>query len=70
MNNSRIANNFKNENSNIIYIKTQHRQIMATIAYRILKFEPMIKNQECQIIHSLLLILSATSIPLLKSTLS
>ena len=70
MNNSRIANNFKNENSNIIHIKTQHRQIMATIAYRILKFEPMIKNQECQIIHSLLLILSATSIPLLKSTLS
>ena len=31
-------------NSNIAYIKTQHCQIMATIAYKILKFETMIKK--------------------------
>ena len=32
------------DNSNITYINTQYRQIMANIAYRILKFESMIKK--------------------------
>ena len=44
MNNTVIINTFDSDNSNIAYIKTQHRQTMATIAYRILKFEPMIKK--------------------------
>ena len=44
MNNTTILNTFDSDNSNVAYIKTQHRQIMATITYKILKFEPMIKK--------------------------
>ena len=42
--NRQIINIFKSDNSNITYIKTKYRQIMTTIAYRILKFESMIKK--------------------------
>ena len=42
MNNT--TNIFVSDNSNIAYINTQHYQIMTTIAYRILKFESMIKK--------------------------
>ena len=44
MNNTTVINTFNCDNSNITYIKTQHCQIMATITYRILKFELMIKK--------------------------
>ena len=44
MNNKTIINIFNSDNSNIAYIKTQNCQIFITIAYRILKFEPMIKT--------------------------
>ena len=37
-------NIFNSDNSNITYIKTQNCQIMATIAYRIFKSEPIIKK--------------------------
>ena len=60
MNNMTVINTFKGNNSNIVYIKAQHHQIMTTIAYRILKFEPM----------KPLLLFLATSILLLKSILS
>ena len=39
-----LINILNSDNSNIDYIKTQHCQIMTTIAYRILQFEFMIKN--------------------------
>ena len=45
MNNTTIMNIFNRDNSNIAYINTKHCQIMATIAYRILKFESMIKKR-------------------------
>ena len=45
MNNTTIINIFHSDDNNIAYIKTQNRQILATIAYRILKFESMIKRQ-------------------------
>ena len=35
---------FNSEISNIAYIKTQNCQMVATIAYRILKFESIIKK--------------------------
>ena len=44
MNNTTVINAFNSDNRNIIYIKTQNQQIMVTITYRILKFEPMIKK--------------------------
>ena len=44
MNNTTIINIFNSDNSNIVYIKTQNRQIMTNIAYRILNFEPTIKK--------------------------
>ena len=44
MNNTTTINIFNNDNNNIAYNKTQHCQIMTTIAYRILKFESMIKK--------------------------
>ena len=44
MNNTTRINIFNSYNSNIAYTKTQNHQIMATIAYRILKFEFMIKK--------------------------
>ena len=44
MSDTTIINNFNSDDSNIAYIKTQNLQIMATLAYRILKFEPMIKK--------------------------
>ena len=44
MNNTTIVNIFNNDNSNYAYIKTQHYQIMAIIAYRIFKLEFMIKK--------------------------
>ena len=45
MNNTTISNAFNGDNSNIAFIKTQCCQIMAIMAYRILKFEPMIKKR-------------------------
>ena len=39
-----IINIFYSNDSNMVYIKIQNCQIMTTIAYRILKFEPMIKK--------------------------
>ena len=44
MNNTTITNNFNSNNSNIVYIKTQHDQIVTTIPNRIVKFKPMIKK--------------------------
>ena len=44
MNNTTITNNFNSDNSNIVYIKTQHHQIVTTIPNRIVKFKPMIKK--------------------------
>ena len=45
MNNTTVIKALNSDNnSNIAYIKTQHCQIMATIAYKILKFETMIKK--------------------------
>ena len=44
MNNTTVINTFNSDNSNIAYIKTQHCQIMATVTYMILKFEPMIEK--------------------------
>ena len=45
MNNTMVIKTLNSDNnSNIAYIKTQHCQIMATIAYKILKFETMIKK--------------------------
>ena len=70
MDNTTVINTFNSDKSNMTYIKTQHRQIIATIGYRILKFELMIKNQQWQIMQSLLLLLLATSIPSPKSILS
>ena len=35
---------YNSDNSNITYIKTQHRQIIAIIIYRILKCETIIKK--------------------------
>ena len=44
INNTTIINTFNIDNRNIAYIKTEHRSIRATIAYRILKIKPMIKK--------------------------
>ena len=44
MNNTTIISIFNSDNSNIAYIKTQNCQIITTIAYRIVKFEPMVKK--------------------------
>ena len=44
MNNRMIIKNFNKDNSNITCSKTQNCQIMATIAYTVLKFEFMIKK--------------------------
>ena len=44
MNNTTIVNILNSDNSNIADIKTKHCQIMTSIAYRILKFESMIKK--------------------------
>ena len=44
MNNTTIINIFNSGDTNITYNKAQHGQIMATIVYKILKFEPMIKK--------------------------
>ena len=44
MSNTTIINTFYRDNSNITKIKTQHRQIMASIINRIVKFKPMIKR--------------------------
>ena len=44
MNNPTIINTFTSDNDNIAYIKTKNCQIMATIAYRILKLESLIKK--------------------------
>ena len=41
MNNTTIINIFNSDNSNTAYIKSQNTQIIATIAYKILKFESM-----------------------------
>ena len=43
MNNTTLINTNSHSN-NIVYIKTEHCQIMATTIYRILKSEPMIKK--------------------------
>ena len=44
MNHTTVINTFNRDNSNIDFIKTQHRQIMAIITYRIWKFERKIKK--------------------------
>ena len=44
MNNTMIINVFNSDNSNIAYNKRKNYQIMTAIAYRILKFESMIKK--------------------------
>ena len=48
MNNIRITNIFNSGNSSIAYIKAQYDGksclLMATIAYKVLKFEPIIKK--------------------------
>ena len=44
MSNITIIKILNSDNSNISYIKKQHCQIMATIVYRILKFESMIEK--------------------------
>ena len=43
-NNATIINTFNSDNDNIANIKTQHHQIMTTIANRILKFKIMINK--------------------------
>ena len=43
MNNTTIINTFNSDNNIMAKIKTQHCQLMTTIANRILKFKPMIK---------------------------
>ena len=42
MNNTTIINIFNSDNSDIAYVKTQNSQIMASIAYRTMKYESMI----------------------------
>ena len=44
VNNKTVVNTFISDNNNITDTETQLRQIMATTAYGILKFEPMIKK--------------------------
>ena len=44
MNNTTTINTFNIDNSNIANINSQHRQVMTTITYEILNFEPMIKK--------------------------
>ena len=68
MNNKTTINIFNSDNSNIAYIKTQNRQIMATIAYRILKFETMSKKPIVTN-YAFFTIFLAVSIPSLMSIL-
>ena len=71
MNNTTRINAFNSDNSNITYIKTQHRQIMTAITDRILKFQPIIKKPIVVTNPTFLaVIFLATLIPLLKSVLS
>ena len=44
MENTTIINIYDSNNSNITYINNKHCQIMTTIAYRIFKFESVIKK--------------------------
>ena len=44
MNNTTVINPFNNNKINATIVNTQHRQIMATIIDRILKFEPTIEK--------------------------
>ena len=44
MNNAMVINTFNSANKITAFINTQNRQVMETITYRILKFEPMIKK--------------------------
>ena len=44
MNNTATINIFNSDNGNIVYINTENCDIRATIAYRILKFDSLIKN--------------------------
>ena len=44
MNNTMLTNSFNNDNSNIINIKKQHCQVLATTTDTILKFEAKIKK--------------------------
>ena len=39
-----VINTFNSANKITAFINTQNRQVMETITYRILKFEPMIKK--------------------------
>ena len=69
--NTTIMNMFNTDNSNITYIKTQHRLIMTTIGYRILKFEPMVKKPVVtNYIYFLMLLFSVGSIPSIILSLS
>ena len=42
MDNTTIVKIFNSNNNNAAYIKTENSQIMKTVGYQILKFEPMI----------------------------
>ena len=44
MNNTTTINIFNSDNSDIAFINTPYCQIMTTIAYKILKFESIIKK--------------------------
>ena len=44
MNNATIINTFNIDNINTAYTQTKHHQIITTIAYRILKPEPVAKR--------------------------
>ena len=44
MDNTTIINIFNSNNNNVASIKTENSQIMKTVRYQILKFEPMIKK--------------------------
>ena len=44
MNNATIINTFNIDNINTAYTQTKHNQIITTVAYRILKPEPVAKR--------------------------
>ena len=46
MDDARVINTCNINNDYIAYIKAKHCQIMATITYKILKFEPIIKKKK------------------------
>ena len=67
VNNATIINTINSNNNNIAKKKTQHHEIMPTVANGILKFEPIIKKP---IVTSYEFLLLATSFPSLILILS